>query len=68
MLARKKSSRYIRYKFTLNWKILALLLLMRKFTQFQKNIKKYLFVMYDPAVEYWVRILEIAKTIPICAR
>jgi hypothetical protein len=43
MLAWKKLSRYIRYKFTLNWKILALLLL--KFTQFQKNSKKPLFVM-----------------------
>jgi hypothetical protein len=44
MLARKKSSRYITNKFTLNQKVLALLSLMRKIMQLQKNGKKYLFV------------------------
>ncbi len=45
MLARKKSSRYIRYKFTLkNWKILTLLLIMREIMQLQKSGKKYLYL------------------------
>jgi hypothetical protein len=39
----EKSSRYISIKFTLNLKILALLLLMGKITQIQKNGKKYLY-------------------------
>jgi hypothetical protein len=44
MLARKKSLRYINNKFTLNQKVLALLSLMRKITQLQKNGKKYLYL------------------------
>jgi hypothetical protein len=39
MLVRKKSSRYIINKFTLNQQILALLSLMRKITQIQKMTK-----------------------------
>jgi hypothetical protein len=38
----KKSSRYISNKFTLNSKMLVLLLLMRKITQRQEKGKKYL--------------------------
>ncbi len=40
MLAWKKASRYTGNKFTLNWKIYVLLLLMWKITQLQKNGKK----------------------------
>jgi hypothetical protein len=43
MLARKKSLRYINNKFTLNQKVLALLSLMQKITQLQKNGKIYLY-------------------------
>jgi hypothetical protein len=41
MLARKKLLRYINNKFTLNQKVLALLSLMRKITQLQKNGKNF---------------------------
>ncbi len=39
----EKSLRYINNKFTLNQKVLALLSLMRKITQLEKNNQKYLY-------------------------
>ena len=76
MLARKKSSRYINNKFTLIQKVLALLSLMRKITQLQKNSKKiYIYFnycsvymwKYGAVVESQTGYLEIAGSSPICA-
>jgi hypothetical protein len=39
--AEKIITLFMRYKFTLNWKIVAVLFLMRKITQLQKNGKNY---------------------------
>jgi hypothetical protein len=75
MLARKKSSRCIYNKFTLNWQILALLLLMRKITQLQKNGKtKFMYFHYcsihkckcGAAVESQIGSPEIAGLGPTC--
>jgi hypothetical protein len=73
MLARKKSLRFINNKFTLNQRILALLSLMRKITQIQKNGKKYFKSCllnkrkYGAVVESQTGNPEIAGSSPTCA-
>ncbi len=76
MVARKKSLRYIKNKFTQNQKVLAFLSLMRKITQLQKNDKKFYIYFYyclsnqckcGAAVESQIGKLEIAGSILTCA-
>jgi hypothetical protein len=75
MWARKKSSRFINKKFTLNQKVLALLSLTRKIMPLHKNGKKiYMYFNYcichmckcGAAVESQVGIPEIAGWSPTC--
>jgi hypothetical protein len=74
MLARKKSSRFVNNKFTLNWKIFALLLRMRKITLVVKTKSMYILPYFGflckckcgALVEYQVGDPEAPGSTPAC--
>jgi hypothetical protein len=66
MLARKKSSRCINNKFTFNWQILALLSLMQKILQLQKNGKKY-FDRAPPVLFSLLKAWQVKRKITLVA-